>query len=139
MFLRGEANCAVFPESGHPPMITAEWYGVLAVYRSYGVNCMRFHSHTPPEAAFTAADEMGMLMQPELSHWNPETAFESEESYAYYTAELRQILRHLANHPSFVMLTFGNELACGSLGHRRMEQLLALAHGMDDTLSLIHI
>ncbi|MGN0792993.1 MAG: glycoside hydrolase family 2 TIM barrel-domain containing protein [Aristaeellaceae bacterium] len=133
IFLRGEANCAVFPEEGHPPMTVERWREVLSVYRSYGVNCMRFHSHTPPEAAFIAADEMGMLMQPELSHWNPETAFESEESHAYYGAELRQVLRQLANHPSFVMLTFGNELACGSLGHRRMEDMLAMAHGMDDT------
>ena len=133
IFLRSEANCAVFPEEGHPPMEVERWRDILAVYRGYGVNCMRFHSHVPPEAAFIAADEMGMLMQPELSHWNPETAFESEESYAYYQAELRQTLRMLANHPSFVMLTFGNELACGSLGHQRMEQLLAMAHGMDHT------
>ena len=74
IFLRSEANCAVFPEEGHPPMTVERWREVLAVYRSYGVNCMRFHSHIPPEAAFAAADEMGMLMQPELSHWNPETA-----------------------------------------------------------------
>ena len=133
IFLRSEANCAVFPEEGHPPMEVERWRDILAVYRGYGVNCMRFHSHVPPEAAFIAADEMGMLMQPELSHWNPETAFESEESYAYYAAELRQTLRCLANHPSFVMMTFGNELACGSLGHQRMEQLLAMAHGMDHT------
>ena len=133
IFLRSEANCAVFPEEGHPPMEVERWREILALYRSYGVNCMRFHSHVPPEAAFTAADEMGMLMQPELSHWNPETAFESGESYAYYQAELRQTLRMLANHPSFVMMTFGNELACGSLGHQRMEQLLAMAHGMDNT------
>lgn len=98
-------------------MTVAEWCGVLAVYRSCGVNCMRFHSHTPPEAAFAAADEMGMLMQPELGHWNPETAFEDEESWAYYLGELRATLRTLANHPSFTMLTFGNELACGDLGH----------------------
>ena len=51
-----------------------------------------------------------MMMQPELSHWNPHTAFLDQESLDYYTAELRQILRCLANHPSFVMLTFGNEL-----------------------------
>ena len=133
IFLRSEANCAVFPEEGHPPMTVEAWRDILAIYRGYGVNCMRFHSHTPPEAAFIAADEMGMLMQPELSHWNPETAFESEESYAYYQAELRQVLKHLANHPSFVMMTFGNELASGSLGHQRMETLLALAHGMDST------
>lgn len=128
-----EANCAVFPEEGHPPMTVERWREVLAVYRSYGVNCMRFHSHIPPEAAFAAADEMGMLMQPELSHWNPETAFESPESLAYYTGELRQALRFLANHPSFVMLTLGNELASGELGHRRMEDLLSMAHAMDAT------
>lgn len=133
IFLRSEANCCVFPETGHAPMTVEEWKQVLAVYRGYGVNCMRFHSHTPPEAAFTAADEMGMLMQPELGHWNPETAFESDESYAYYTGELRGTLRALANHPSFVMLTFGNELAAHDLGHQRMEELLTLAHSLDAT------
>ena len=25
----------------------------------YGINCLRFHSHCPPEAAFKAADELG--------------------------------------------------------------------------------
>lgn len=133
IFLRSEANCAVFPETGHPPMTVQEWKQVLETYRSYGVNCMRFHSHTPPEAAFAAADEMGMLMQPELGHWNPETAFESEESIVYYTGELRGTLRNLANHPSFVMLTLGNELAAHDLGHQRMEELLALAHSLDST------
>lgn len=133
VFLRSEANCCVFPETGHPPMDVAEWKRVLGVYRSYGVNMMRFHSHTPPEAAFTAADEMGMLMQPELGHWNPETAFESDESWAYYQGELLQTLRTLANHPSFVMMTFGNELACHDLGHQRMEMLLEAARAIDPT------
>lgn len=133
IFLRSEANCAMFPETGHPPMDVESWKQVLAIYRSYGVNCMRFHSHTPPEAAFEAADEMGMLMQPELGHWNPESAFETEESYAYYQGELRQTLRVLANHPSFVMLTFGNELACHELGHSRMEAMLDMAHQLDGT------
>lgn len=133
IFLRSEANCAVFPETGYPPMDVASWKQILAVYRSYGVNCMRFHSHTPPEAAFIAADEMGMLMQPELSHWNPQTAFEDDESFRYYTGELTGTLHHLANHPSFVMMTFGNELACGEVGHQRMEELLSLAHSLDST------
>ena len=133
IFLRSEANCAVFPETGHPPMEVDAWTEILGVYRSYGVNCMRFHSHMPPEAAFIAADKMGMLMQPELSHWNPRTAFEDDASWAYYREELRQCLLHLANHPSFVMLTLGNELACGELGHARMDELLAMAHEIDRT------
>lgn len=132
-FLRGEANCGVFPETGHPPMTVEEWLDILGKYRSYGVNCMRFHSHCPPEAAFTAADRMGMLMQPELSHWNPKDAFETEDSFDYYRAELLQILRMLANHPSFVMLTLGNELHAGERGHERMRELLRLARNTDPT------
>lgn len=132
-FLRGEANCAVFPETGYPPMTRDAWRQILLLYRSYGVNCVRFHSHCPPEAAFTAADEIGMMMQPELSHWNPKDAFESEESYAYYRTELRGILEMLANHPSFVMLTFGNELHALPKGHGRMNELLSMAKKLDDT------
>lgn len=133
IFLRGEANCAEFPETGHCPMTVEEWTGILELYRSYGVNCVRFHSHCPPEAAFTAADRMGMLMQPELPHWNPKDAFESDESYAFYRRELQNTQRWLANHPSFVMLTFGNELWASPLGHRRMSELLALAREEDNT------
>ena len=133
IFLRSEANCAVFPETGHPPMDVASWKEILKTYESYGVNCMRFHSHCPPVAAFAAADELGMLMQPELSHWNPRNAFESEESRAYYRAELEGILCMLANHPSFVMLSFGNELHMGESGQAYADSLLALARSIDPT------
>lgn len=133
VFLRSEANCAEFPETGYPPMTVEEWEEILKLYQSYGINCMRFHSHCPPEAAFTAADRIGILMQPELSHWNPKDAFESEESFSYYQRELKQIILTLANHPSFVMLTFGNELQAGKTGHDRMRQMLRQAKALDGT------
>ncbi len=133
IFLRGEANCAVYPETGYCPMSVEEWTEILTTYKSYGVNFVRFHSHCPPEAAFAAADRMGMLMQPELSHWNPRDAFETEESAACYTAELAGILRMLANHPSFVMLTLGNELHPSERGHARMRELLEMARRTDPT------
>ncbi len=133
IFLRGEANCAEFPETGYPPMTAEAWMKILDTYRGYGVNCLRFHSHIPPEAAFAAADRMGMLMQPELSHWNPRDAFEDGASYAYYFRELRESVKWLCNHPSFVMMTFGNELAAGDLGHARMAELLNAARGLDGT------
>lgn len=133
IFLRSEANCAEFPETGHQPVSVEEWITILNLYKSYGINCMRFHSHCPPQAAFDAADQIGMLMQPELSHWNPRNAFESEHSFEYYQVELKQVLRMLANHPSFVMLTYGNELWTGELGHARMDALIDQAHELDDT------
>ncbi len=127
ILLRGEANCAAWPETGHPPMAAAEWRDIIRRYRAYGVNCLRFHSHCPPEAAFEAADLEGMLMQPELSHWDPAHAFESDESFRYYGTELREILRRLARHPSFVMLSLGNELNCGETGEARMAELVNTA------------
>ena len=133
IFLRSEANCAEFPETGYIPMEKEAWKNILQTYKDYGINMVRFHSHCPPEAAFFAADEMGILMQPELSHWDPKHAFEFDESFSYYQKELRQIIKALANHPSFVMLTFGNELHCGSLGTSRMHKMLQDAKKQDPT------
>ena len=133
IFLRGEANCAEYPETGHPPMTIPEWKEMLLKYRSYGINCVRFHSHCEPEAAFAAADELGMLLQPELSHWDPKDAFGTEESYRYYRAELAGLLKTYANHPSFVMLTLGNELQAQEEGRERMRELVKTAKRMDPT------
>ena len=133
IFLRGEANCAEYPETGHPPMTIPEWKEMLLKYRSYGINCVRFHSHCEPEAAFAAADELGMLLQPELSHWDPKDAFGTEKSYRYYRAELAGLLKTYANHPSFVMLTLGNELQAQDEGRERMRELVRTAKRMDPT------
>ncbi|WP_026519723.1 hypothetical protein [Butyrivibrio sp. FCS006] len=133
IFLRSEANCAVFPETGHPPMDRESWKEIIKTYIGYGVNCLRFHSHCPPEAAFYAADELGVLMQPELSHWNPKDAFSSPLAAAYYEKELGEILKVYANHPSFVMLTFGNELQAKEDGMKVAYRLLDLCHEIDKT------
>lgn len=133
VFLRGETNCCVFPETGYMPMTVDEWKDVLSKYISYGVNIVRFHSHCPPDAAFTAADELGVMLAPELSCWMKRRAFEDDESFGYYMLELKSILATYANHPSFVMLSLGNELCAGELGHKRMDILLDTAKSIDPT------
>lgn len=133
IFLRSESNCCVFPETGHMPFTCEEWLSIMKLYRSYGVNCVRFHSHCPPEAAFAAADALGMFVQPELSHWNPKDAFLTQKSQTYYESEIKQILYCYANHPSFVMLSFGNELHTDEAGINKMTELLKLAKSMDST------
>ena len=133
IFLRSETSCAVYPETGHPPMDVDSWKEIIKTYMGYGVNCLRFHSHCPPEAAFTAADELGMLMQPELSHWNPRDAFSDQKAVAYYEKELLEILNTYTNHPSFVMLAFGNELQAREDGMAVANRLLELCHKTDAT------
>ena len=133
IFLRSEANCGFFPETGHPPMDEGSWEKIVGTYKAYGVNCLRFHSWCPTEADFKDADKLGVLIQPELSNWNPRNAFGTEESRQYYEKEMREILETYGNHPSFVMLSWGNELHTDEKGIDEMHRLLELARRLDKT------
>jgi hypothetical protein len=112
-FLRGTLECCIFPLTGHPPMETGEWLSLFGTVKAYGLNHIRFHSWCPPEAAFHAADQLGVYVQAEgpmwMDTWNtPVGAF--PEHYAYLPEEARRILDAYGNHPSFCIYSNGNEL-----------------------------
>jgi hypothetical protein len=106
-FLRGRHDACVFPLTGYPPMNVEGWRRVFKISRSYGLNFHRFHTWCPPEAAFQAADELGVYLQPELPNWKE---FGDPAHDAFLRAEGERLLRAFGNHPSFVMLALGNEL-----------------------------
>ena len=58
--MRGNLDCLHFPLTGYPSCDIQEWERIFSIYKSYGLNHVRFHSWCPPEAAFTAADRIGM-------------------------------------------------------------------------------
>ncbi len=132
-FLRGKNDCALFPLTGYAPMDKAYWLRHLGVAKEYGINHYRFHSWCPPEAAFEAADELGIYLQVELpnkrgithpehgDYQPPKEAYETLDELvgeagppavrtAWLTREGERILRYYGNHPSFVMMTLGNEI-----------------------------
>lgn len=128
VFLRGKVDCCVFPETGYAPMDVGAWRDVFETAKRYGINHYRFHSWCPPEAAFTAADELGIYLQPELPLWDPEDSFEDDDMYEYYQREQTRILDAYGNHPSFVLFALGNEL----YGNRdRMAKLVAEGQSHD--------
>lgn len=130
VFLRGKVDCCIFPLTGYAPMTRADWLRVLSIAKSYGINHYRFHSWCPPEAAFQAADELGIYFQVELP--NKRSGFQPPDGglpaaadawrsarevdpakkslYEYGQREGELIFRAFGNHPSFVMFTLGNEL-----------------------------
>jgi beta-galactosidase/beta-glucuronidase len=65
IFLRGTLECCIFPRTGYPATDETSWARIFAICREYGLNHVRFHSWCPPEAAFTAADRVGFLLQVE--------------------------------------------------------------------------
>lgn len=109
LFLRGTADNATFPETGHTAMDVAWWKRTFTTVRSYGLNHFRFHSWTPPEAAFVAADELGLILQVEGPQANVTTGSVPARD-AFIAEETRRILRAYGNHPSFCLYTPGNEL-----------------------------
>lgn len=111
VFLRGTLECAIFPLTGYPPTKTDGWKKVYSALKAHGLNHVRFHSWCPPEAAFQAADSMGIYLQVECSSWaNSTTRLGSGEPIDQYIwDESKRIVAAYGNHPSFVMLAYGNE------------------------------
>jgi len=130
VYLRGRIDCANFPLTGYAPMDRQEWLRLLKIHKDWGLNHIRYHSWCPPAAAFEAADELGLLLQPELP--NKRSAFNAPDNadaawhnidfmevdtvdsnvslYEYAKREGGLIFRHYGNSPSFVLFTLGNEL-----------------------------
>lgn len=108
-FMRGKHDACVFPLTGYPPMEKEEWVRQFRISKQYGINHYRFHSWTPPQAAFDAANEEGIYMQAELPYWGTMSR-ENTELNAFLSNEGEHILSAYGNNASFVMMALGNEL-----------------------------
>jgi len=113
LFLRGTVENCCFPETGYPPMDEDEWVRIFKKCKEYGLNHVRFHSYCPPDAAFCAADRVGIYLQPEGPSW-PNHGVKLRRGQAidqYLLEESKRIVDTYGHHPSFVMMAAGNEPA----------------------------
>lgn len=128
VFMRGNLDCVHFPLTGYPSCDPKEWERIFKIYKSYGMNQVRFHSWCPPEAAFVAADRMGIYLQVEIlwiDWWMttapkdrpdmstkglPEGLGKNPSADAFVQAEMKRMMDAYGNHPSFTMFCIGNEL-----------------------------
>ncbi|MCL6220253.1 glycoside hydrolase family 2 TIM barrel-domain containing protein [Zunongwangia pacifica] len=111
VFLRGTTECAVFPLTGYPPTSEEEWSEIYRIAKSFGLNHIRFHSYCPPEAAFIAADKVGFYLQIEGPSWAKYSTSLGDGTPIddYLMKETKRIIDTYGNHPSFVMMSYGNE------------------------------
>ena len=114
LFLRGEHDPGSFPLTGYPSMDKDEWIRIFRIGKEYGLNHWRFHSWCPPEAAFAAADEEGIYLQPELTlfsqNWENTLVGQDSLRDEFLKSELQRLLDTYGNHPSFLFMCMGNEL-----------------------------
>lgn len=89
----------------------------MKIYKAAGFNAMRHHTHAPLPEYFEAADEMGLLLQPELPYYHdvPTEAFEFNPM-----RELIELVTNYRRYTSFAVMSGGNE---GYLGYPLDEQM----------------
>ncbi|MBR1741730.1 MAG: beta-glucuronidase, partial [Lachnospiraceae bacterium] len=113
-FLRGKHDGLIFPLTGAVPATVDEWIRVMKISKSYGINHYRFHTCCPPDAAFVAADLLGIYMEPQLPFWGtittPEDENHNEAEQQYLIAEGYRMMDTFGNHASYCMMSLGNEL-----------------------------
>lgn len=111
-FLRGNLDCALFPLTGYPPTDKESWLTIFKQYKIHGFNHVRFHSWTPPKAAFEAADELGLYILTEImwrDGWMGKR-LDVNEVEPFVRPELRRIVDNYGNHPSLIAVAIGNEM-----------------------------
>lgn len=142
VFLRGTLDCCVYPETGHPPTGVAEWRRVLGMIKAHGFNHVRYHTWCPPEAAFEAADELGLYLAPETAFWvddwivertptHPQPLGRDPDTTDYVRSEIRRISDAYGNHPSFALFCIGNEFGNRGTDWEAVETILAEAKQAD--------
>lgn len=127
VFLRGTLDCAAFPKTGYPPTDVDSWRKIYTTCKNHGLNHIRFHSWCPPKAAFVAADELGMYLEIECSSWaNQSTTIgDGRPLDKFIIKESEDIVAEYGNHPSFVMLMYGNEPA-GAGSHEYLTDFVSM-------------
>jgi beta-galactosidase len=116
LFVRFSNESMFYPQTGFPAMDLAYWKNVFSVYKEHGLNGVRFHSSCPPEAAFQAADELGIYLQVEffwMDGWMGLPALlggKNDSLNNFARAEMRNALDTYGNHPSMMLVLYGNEM-----------------------------
>jgi hypothetical protein len=117
IFLRGTLECAIFPLTGFPPTDVDSWRRIYRIEKSYGLNFIRFHSWCPPEAAFAAADREGVYVQAEGPDANIYFGGDAKVD-AFLEKEFARTVETYGNHPSFLLMSLGNENAVSGGGEK---------------------
>lgn len=141
VFLRGTLDCCVFPNTGYPPTTVDAWREVLGTIKEHGFNHVRFHSWCPPEAAFEAADQLGIYLGAETCFWvddwtantssRPGRLGQDADVVEFIRREIRRMSDAYGNHPSFAFFCIGNEFGNKGTDWNIVNQLIAEAKQRD--------
>ncbi len=110
-FLRGFGDDYIYPMTLISPPDRETHLKHLNIARRAGFNYVRHHTHCEIPEFFEAADEAGILIQPELPYYHDITT----EGFVFDPLrDIQELYRHYRRYVSFASYSTGNE---GHLGH----------------------
>lgn len=131
-FIRGFGDDFVYPLTLVSPASRGEHLKHLKLAHAAGFNYVRLHTHCELPEYFEAADEAGIMIQPELPYYGdyPTEAFLFDPM-----RDLRELYRHYRRYVSFTTYCTGNE---GLLGKPLDKEIYKLAKRLDPDRLAIH-
>jgi hypothetical protein len=115
-FLRGCGDDHVYPITVCSPASREEHAKHMRIARQYGFNYIRLHTHCEIPEYFEAADEVGMMIQPELPYYG---RFNAQRPYSHMSGaplmakdDLAELVSHMRRYTSLATYCGGNEGTC---------------------------
>ncbi len=131
-FVRGYGDDFVYPLTLVSPAFREEHRKHFQAARQAGFVYVRLHTHCELPEYFEAADEAGILVQPELPYYRdkPTEAFSFDP-----IRDLQELITHYRRHVSLATYCMGNE---GTLGEALGIELYRLAKQLDPDRLVLH-
>ncbi len=120
-YVRGFGDDSMYPITGLTPPDRDFHRGHFAAARKAGFNFVRLHTHTEIDEYFQAADEAGILVQPELSYLHDQGCGLFGYDPCRDALEMHLQLRR---HPSFAVYCGGNESWLGGNADRKLYRFI---------------
>lgn len=116
-FVRGCGWHNLYPIEGTAPADRETFRRLARKIRSCGFNACRFHTSCRPPELFEAADEVGLLLQPELPYYGDTPA--SGQAFDPL-GDAKELYLNFRRHPSFAFYSGGNEGWFGPVLSKRL-------------------
>jgi len=133
-FVRGFGDDWVYPLTICSPASREVHREHLGLARKFGFNYVRHHTHCEIPEFFDAADELGIMVQPELPYYGARPSA-AAEGWFRPKEDLRELVTHYRRYVSLSTYCGGNE---GHMGSPIDKELYALAKELDPTRLVLH-
>ncbi len=133
-FVRGYGDDFIYPLTLVSPASRETHREHLLLAKSYGFAYVRHHTHCELPEFYEAADELGIMVQPELPYYGP-TPSAANPDYFKPKEDLEELFTHYRRYVSLATYCTGNE---GHLGSPIDREVYRLAKRLDPTRLALH-